>query len=415
LGHFTTADLIQLSEQPEGKLAKSIDTILALQPKLKKVMTETPDGNMEWNAFEQIKALRTRLFDLKNSDQPDVRREASRLWMALTESMDSPVSGSPNFTRAYKMASGFNRLRETTLEYTSVAQALKSDTPGQLAGKYFRPGRTKELEAIKAIIPDAKWDEFRSGYMFDLASLPNSNVALNRLKVFQAQDAAGLEMLMSKTEQKDLTEFLIRKAQFDSSPAAKIMARDMSRADKFVAFAKEGQAGEISQAVRLAGGINSEYARLARAGVYQDILSRSTSLNTQGVEIIDPRLMSDAIQEWVKSGKLKSFMTQTDLAKLANINAYGRIIGDTGDVGGGMMGGAIRQQTAELPAHILQGRMGAVRSLAQKLIANRTFAWLLTRDVRFGRVRGQRGLPFRQLAVNLGVASNIVRESERGE
>ena len=132
---------VAIAETPEGKLAEVISDILKLEPNVSKFAVR----GKKFTGFEQIKTLRTRLFDLKQSDDGAVRREATRLWKSLTGVMDNPVSGDPGFTRAYKTASTFNRIREDTLSKTFVARALRNDTPETLARTYMAPGHATEL------------------------------------------------------------------------------------------------------------------------------------------------------------------------------------------------------------------------------------------------------------------------------
>jgi hypothetical protein len=418
LGHFTAAELIQLKKTPTGELAAVLDDLDALNPKISKVMEEGPDGEEVWTAFEQVKAIRTRLFDLKDADDGSVRRAANDLYNQLTGVMDNPISGNPHFTRAYQRASHFNHIRENTLELSFVTRAIRTDTPSQLATRYYTPHKSEELAAIKSIIPEEQWGEFTQGFAAELAETPSPTTALNRLSTFMSLDPKGLGLLMDAPTQRDMLMFLTKKAQFEASPARKILGKQMTQAERFVAFAKEGTAGEIKDSVELAGGYSSEYARMARAGVFKDILDRASFHNEAGVEVVNPAEIARAIADWRKTGKLEAFMTDVDLAKLANVSAYSSIISSGGDIGGAMMGGQVRQSVADIPADIMQGNFGKIKGVMRKVFGNELVATILTQPARLGRAVGDRlgpgDIPYRSLMAGLAHTQSQLEKSKEG-
>ena len=90
-----------------------VDTILAMPD----IIGKFERGDKVFTAFEQVKTVRSRLYDLKSSDDPGVRKIATDLWVKLTETMDHPISSNQEFLRLAKRAANANTFSsEVTLE-----------------------------------------------------------------------------------------------------------------------------------------------------------------------------------------------------------------------------------------------------------------------------------------------------------
>ena len=398
----TSREPVSLSSTPQGQLATAVDDLLALDP----IITKNVTAGGEWTAFEQVKTLRTRLFDLKQSDDGQVRREAGRLWSALTDVMDNPISGNPEFTRAHQIARGFWRMREENLEKTFVARALATDTPEVLARTYMSPGHATELATIRDLIPRPAFEQFRAGFMTDIANAPTAQQGLNRLRNFRATDKNGLRVLVSQPEEDALTNFLVKKAQFEGSPARNILERQLTEGEQMVAMAKQGSAGDVADAVRLSGGKDSDFAKWARAGVYKSILDDATKVTAQGVEVLDAGKVISGIQAWKKSGKLDSLFAASDWRRIEQFQKYSAPVAEGADIGGGMMAGGLRQQVISAPVQTLYGDVKKiVLGPVHKLYSNHVAATLLSRDASYyqlaqaGPSAGLSILPLREGAV----------------
>lgn len=408
----TARGAVSLSETPQGQLKAVVDDIMELDTKISKFAAK----GKEWTAFEQVKTLRTRLFDLKQSDDGAVRREASRLYNELTRTMDSPISGNPEFVEAYQKASQFNFIREDTLGKSFVAQALRTDTLDALGKKYMIPNHSTELALIRDLVPEEQFKQFRAAFMVDVMSAPTARQGLTRLENFKSFDKEGLRILASPTEQAQLESYLLRKAQFEASPSQKILDQQMTQAEQIVAAANKGTAGELADAVRLAGGIESDYAVAVRAGVYKDILDKSTRVTDQGVTVVDAKSLRDAILGWQKSGKLEQAFRPLDWRKIELYQKYAAPISAAEDIGGGMMAGGLRQQAIHAPSEItLYGDIKKpFKNVARSLFSNKMSAILLSRDASYLKLTyagsGRRWLEAPTLAL-----FELERELSRGE
>src|SRR5690606_28656265 len=132
-------------------------------------LNTTIQSDKPGEAFEQIKALRTLFYDLK---QPDPKtgtftqeaRVANKVYSALTEALDNPAGGSPEFTRSYRAASLANRNREDILNRESFVRIAQSENPQALFEQFAREGNFTALQDIKRTIPPQKFKKFQEGF-----------------------------------------------------------------------------------------------------------------------------------------------------------------------------------------------------------------------------------------------------------
>ncbi len=410
LGSGLEGEAVSLAATPQGALKSAVDDILALDPRMARFAA---DGK-EFSAFEQIKTLRTRLFDLKMSDDPAVRREASRLWQGLTDVMDHPISGNPDFVSSYRKASAFWRLREDTLEKSFVAQTLRSDTPEALARKYMNPNNATALATIRDLVPRPQWEQFRTGFIVDLMNTPTAQSAITRLRNFRAIDPDGLGVLLNPTEEQAIMKYLTQKAQFEASPARALLERKMTDAEKFVAMAEKGTVGEVADAVTKAGGINSDFAMAARAGIYKSIMDEASTINKQGVQVIDAQKLLSSIEKWQKSGKLDALFRPEDWTRLQMFQAYSAPVSETADIGGAMMAGALRQKIVDAPVATLFGRLEQLGGKVIKpLYQNAVTAYILSRPASYVRLAASSAkVPLAESAAALAIAEQELLKRE---
>jgi hypothetical protein len=410
-GMGRTGKPVPLAETPEGALASVVQDVRRLNPRVDRFAS----AGGEWDAFTQVKTLRTRLFDLKESSDGGVRREATRLWNELTEVMNNPVSGDPDFVAAYRRASVANAIREENLGKTYVARALRTDTPEVLARKYLKPGHTTELSVIRDLIPRAQWDDFRQTFQADIMRAPNPAQGLRDLARFEATDPQGLRMILTVPEENALKSYLSAKTRFEASPAARILEKNLTDGERMVQMVRGGTAQDVADTVRMAGGRNSPTAQSMKAGVYKDILDNSMDVSTAGVDVLDANKLIKNIQQWRASGKLDHLMSPDDWRALESIQSYAAPLAETADIGGGMMGGALRQQAVHAPTETVMGEgKKVVKRLLRPLYSNAVTARILTIPAAKGRlVRGgqRRVIPAQEAATALTIMEYELRRT----
>lgn len=400
----------------EGKLAPEIESVIDDIMKLPSRITSTKGG---FTSFEKIKALRTRLYNLKEILKGHDRGVAKRLWKQLTRVMDNPISGDPEFVSAWKAASMAHHVFEDNISKLGIMRLLSRratwDSQQEAAAKFLRPDNVESLGIIRAALPEKSWDAFRSGYALRLAAEPKALTALNQLENFAEIDQRGLRMLMSPQEEVVLRNGLKQKIAYQNSPVREALRKNMTEAETKVHMIKSGTAQDTDDFVRLAGGRDSEGARDLVAGVYRDILDNATSVSGENKEILLESLILQGIDKWQKSGKLVNLFTPHDWKVIKGIRAYSTVF-EAADVGGGMMAGAYRQQLVAIPGQIMKGDWKGVMRTAHKGVANMTYAWALARPALVHRVTGQPGIAntLGRIAATHAIIQEEFRKRERG-
>lgn len=372
---------IRLPEGQSSILEEVLTTISRLDPN---VSTHVVRGS-ETTGFQQIKRLRTRLFDLKEQPNidPDVRRHANELWSVLTDVINNPTGGaqSADFSIAWRAASEAHRETETVLRRGFIRRALNEDTttPELLAGRYARPGNETELAELKRLLPEESWQNFKSYAMDDLVSSVRPQAAINRLDDFRRRDMAGLRLLMTEAEEQQARRYLLTAMQEQSAPWTQVRTKAMGDADRALEILNRSTPSELEAFIRQAGGMASDQGQALRAAVYRDILtSGNATTQMQGQSVVRPETIYRNIQNWKNSGKLKNLFTETDWQMITDIQSYTSYISEAGDIGGGMMAGALRQKALGSPFE----RPGVVvASVVKPLLTNDTVAFVLSRNI----------------------------------
>lgn len=339
--------------------------------------------------FEQIKSLRTRLFDLKESPNidPDVQRAATRLWSDLTDVLNNPTGGaySADFQIAWRRASDAHRQKEEVLRINYVKTALndRTTTPEALAARYAKPGHETELRQFKEMLPTDSWNNFRNYLIDDMMYASNPRVALNRLDDFVARDSGGLRLIMSPQEEQILRRYLLTSMQEQSTPWLAVRTKAMGEADRALDLVNRSSSSELERFINLSGGMDSAQGQALRAGVYRDILTSNNATSVlRGVEVVDPAIIHRNIQRWKDSGKLKTLFSEADWQMISDVQSYSSFISEAGDIGGGMMAGTLRTKALDAPVRIMQpgGVSQVVGRVLKPLFTNDATAFILSRN-----------------------------------
>ena len=345
-----------------GELNDVVQTLKTLDPTMRKVTTV--EG--EWTAFEQIKALRTRLFDLKN-EAPEgyVRKTAGEMYQTLTSVMNAPISGSPEFGAAWRKASGAHALKESNLEKTYVGSIVSgaSDNPEalqSLAGRYFEPGHATELATFRDLIPRPVWQKVREGFQADLMTTPDISAGYNKLRQFKARDPEGFGLLLTPAEARDVEHYLNLRSKIESGPFAAVQKKNLSAGERVAYLLNNGTQQDLADLVKLSGGIDSEPTRAIRAGVYSRILSDASVTLKTGERVIDPTKLLSVTEDLRQSGKLNPIFRPADWERLHNYQVYSKTVAETSDAGTSIMVAETASKLVQAPATALWGDMKSV-------------------------------------------------------
>ncbi len=352
-----------VTPKPSGELNSVIQTLKALDPVMRKVVT----AEGEWTAFEQVKALRTRLFDLKTDLNADgfTRRSAKDLYNSLTEVMDNPISGNPEFTKAWRAASSAHYVKESNLEKTYVGTIVSSadknpEALQSLASRYFEPGHATELTTFRDLIDPGTWKQVREGFQADLMTTPDISAARNKLRQFRARDPEGFDLLITPKEARDVEYYLNLRSRIESGPFQAVQRKNLTAGERVQYLLNNGSEQDIADLVKLSGGPSSDATRALKAGVYSRFLTEASVPTTSGQVVIDPKRLLRVAEDVQQSGKLNALFGPDDWKRLLNYQVYAKTLAETSDAGTSIMVAETVQKVVQAPARILTGAAGAV-------------------------------------------------------
>lgn len=368
-----STEIARVTKPPAGELASVIQTLKTLDPAMRKVVT----AEGEWTAFEQVKALRTRLFDLKNDLNADgfVRRNARDLYNSLSNVMDNPVSGNPEFVTAWRKASSAHYVKESNLEKTYVGAIISTadknpEALQSLASRYFEPGHATELATFRSLVDPGTWKQVREGFQADLMGSPDIATAHSKLRTFRARDPEGFKMLLSPGEVRDVEQYLNLRARVESGPFSAVQRKNLTSGERVQYLLNNGSEQDIADLVKLSGGPGSDATRALKAGVYSRFLTEASVPTTSGQIVLDPKRLLRVAGDVQQSGKLNALFGPDDWKRLLNYQVYAKTLAETSDAGTSIMVAETVQKVAQAPAKLLTGGGMAVLEHTVRPIAS---------------------------------------------
>jgi hypothetical protein len=356
---------IRITIDPAGKLAQLIDRLIKLDPSVSMFEDVT--------AFEQVKALRTQFFDLKNAAMPGQEnienRIARQIWQALKEAMDSPAGGSEQFVALHAAASAANVRKELILDMVDLRRIAQTSalSADDLMRQIARPYNGASLRLLSRIMPRKQFEAFRQAYMADLTATPENMIA--RLDEFRA-DPRALRVLLSPNEEAALREAGRQWQRWQGAPFKRALEEISSAQRRAVEIVKTADVDELTSFIAAAGGKNSAQGQALRAGTIQSILDRATTLR-KGVEILDIEVAIRLITDLNASGKLATIFNAAEVRFLLDRRAVLSFFKTTADPGASLRAQELVSQTTEiLTAPVKAGGLASFLSGLTGLLRN---------------------------------------------
>lgn len=422
----------RVSQEPQGELRNVLDLLLGktdetttLSPLIEFKAAPGLGRNREgFNAFEQLQALRTRLFDLTQSEDPMVKREATRLWGSMRATMENPVGAvSADFQAKLKAANNFNRWRENILETDYVQRVLRSDTStfGEMANHLLQPGKGPMLQLTRRIIPQENWALVQEKFKGRLLADPDQTVAM--LKRWKTEDPEGLKLLITPQQEEMLGVIATEKIKMRESVASKFFNRLSEQGERAERLGSSSRAA-LRDHIDRTGGLDGQFATEARASLYAKLLNGASELNADGVRVIKPQRLVQRIDAMLERGNLNVLLRPDDVKVLKDLQLYTSVIGGEGDVGGVISRGAATASISRfmnpksqihgvhtIYGHRAMGWILAQPALRQELIKSKG-AILTEQRLRIAAILGT--IVNRQAAESEGRTSVLDRAVDRG-
>jgi len=220
-----------VADIPEA-IQKEIALIQSLDPTVSKIQYK----GQTFQPFEQMKALRTRLYYLQQ-EKGNTGRLASELFNSLKQVMDNPLTGSDEALELYKDASKYNLYREKTLKIPVISKGLKTQTPEDFVKTNFSNTQPSEIKIIKKLVSPEQFDTLKNAYVYQML---NDTPTLNKFVRNLELNKDTTNLIFNKDQISALQKYQSSISKLDKSKLAQAVAQDVSDFDRMVLLSNEG-------------------------------------------------------------------------------------------------------------------------------------------------------------------------------
>jgi hypothetical protein len=297
------------------------------------VSNEVKGDIFDRTAYEQLKLIRTELYDLKQVAPGNLatnsNRLASNLYNAVTESLQNPTGGGDEFVSAWTLANDYFKEHIGVMERPIIKTIRNTqDTVPSLVGQFVENTDVTKLRLIKDVLPKDKFETFKKAYQTDLLIDPNN--IISKLDKFR-NNQESLRLLMDKKTEETFRNLSIKNIQLTNHPViGKLLKNSDESLNNAKKFLSTGTIPEFKQVLDVGG---EDFRRTLRAGVLSDIIDSSSRLSKGGLTEADPRILTNKIDEYKKNGLLDLLFEKKDAKSLKNIQIYSNFIRSTKDSG----------------------------------------------------------------------------------
>jgi len=325
-----------------------------------------------FNPIEQLKTLRTRVFNLQQSDDAATKLYANKLYNGIVEVMHDPISGNANFLNSYKKASNWNKYREEVLNLSVIKKSLKSDTIEDIIQSKFNITQPSEVSYIKKVFADQPntFKMLKNSYLTDIVNDP---ATLNKFIKKQDLYEDVVKEIFKPNEVKAIQEFAKAKSLLNTSKLKSVIEKDVSNYERALVLINEGY-DSFAKTLQSQGGKNSAYGQSLKAGAFKNILDNATETSAKvgGINKLNIKKLQNGLNELDNNKALTELLfTKEELLRLDKFNLYASTIDVASDVGGQMQKGAAGASAKDVnPASkISVGKLYLSNALTAKILA----------------------------------------------
>jgi|TARA_A100000172_G_scaffold32308_1_gene19399 hypothetical protein len=324
-----------------------------------------------FNPIEQLKTLRTRVFNLQQSEDAATKLYANKLYNGIIEVMHNPVSGNKQFLNAYQKASNWNKYREEVLNLSVIKKSLKSDTIEDIIQSKFNITQPSEVSYIKKIFADQP-DTFKMLKNSYLTDIVNDPATLNKFMKKQDLYEDVVKEIFKPDEVKAIQEFAASKSLLNTSKLKSVIENDVSNYERALVLINEGY-DSFAKTLQSQGGKKSAYGQSLKAGAFKNILDNATETSAKvgGINKLNLTKLKKGLNELNNNKALTELLfTKEELLRLDNFNLYASTIDVASDVGGQMQKGAAGASVKDInPAtKISVGKLYLSNSLTARIL-----------------------------------------------
>lgn len=353
-----------------------INDILALDTALPDTKVVTEFGERTVSGIDQLRALRTRLFNISLTPpglvaDPAERaaiNQAKKLVAALNDVLDTPTrvineAGEevpPSvYAKRWKAANNSAKKRFRMLEKAIIREAARTETPAQFAKRLAQPDKVDEIRFVKNLLnrfddTRGKWEIYRNSVVSDFISDRNLPNLSSRLSQF---DKATREELFGKELFEKLVQVGRDVDRLNALNLDRVLQEQVQRAGVVEGLISTNNRAAIQD---LASRINASPDRPAsvmlRGGIIDNIVNKAKT-RQKGLEVLDHRKITQEIERLKDSGAI-NILQESDVQALIDIRDVAELVSLERDVGASI-------QAAELGSGLLNFRASAAYQVAR--------------------------------------------------
>ena len=315
---------INVSRDPEGKLARTVSVLERLAP--------------EQVDYKVLKELRTQIGQAIETWPWDADRGtgiARRLYGDLTKVMNNPVSGGARFADQHKTASQLARHRFYMLDnqsYRSLA-AIGRDSPERLA-QALANDSTLLTQPVTEMLTKSynkqNLDTLRLSLM-DQIAIGKGSARANLKRWWDANPKNARAIFRGQYHQAQR----IAKATdaLNSKRIAQIAQRLDDRAGPLKTLVEGLDPGSAKTLLKDLGGRGSRGHTIARVAIHENLIDRAIKISDDS-QYLDPKVLYQEIEKLKGSGAWDMLLDSADRKRLEAMRSYAQLIapegGDTG-------------------------------------------------------------------------------------
>ncbi len=334
-----------------------------------------------FNALKQLQAMRNEVSDIAFGGG-QTNQNAVRLLKSIDEVLQNPKGGGTAWKEAWEEATSLSKLASDVKNASKLHSFFARNTqvnPAELGDKFWSGEFNSSdwnvmtnwlISASKTPAGrDAAYQlirDIQNGFLQDLGSKPD--LIAQRLRKMKEEDPdLFLKLVPNEADRALVNDIAQRSAWIQSDAVQGALKRDMSNGARSATLVRTMTDNEASKFIADGGGFLGNRALNMRASVFEDILKKSTSYNTDlGADVVNPKALATEIDKLVKfegeySGLEPLFKDPAHpeyMKELADIRTYAMYSNQLDDMGSSL-------QSASVVADLQNLDIGALKMVLQ--------------------------------------------------
>lgn len=296
-------------------------------------------------ATDQLRALRSRLWELKTPGPGEIQRaehvQAGRLFSAINKVLDDPKNVSPEFKEAWTKAATEARMRFDTMDKLLVIRAAKSEDLTNLARGFMKPYQAENLKLVKSILTEGRWEQFKYAALSEFLA-PNKIDGLTR--TLASYDKATLNEMFTPFEQEALRGVGNNIDRLNALGLPQMLERQTRRGNIAYDLLVSNDRAQIETFSKMVGS-NVGLRKEVRAGLIDALLSRHVAM-VEGVPTVQWRKFNADLDKMIDNGAMR-FLTAGDVRILRDLKLVGEFLPDAADAGTSITAAATAKQVTD--------------------------------------------------------------------